>query len=296
MWGRAKGFALLASTTVLLGPAAAQATVTIGSDLGRAPTLASGCAGSCTMATSSLPSADLAPGGPISPVNGTVVMWRVRVGSSTSQTNLRVITVPSTSGVPTGGGTSSTVTPSINTTSTYSAQLPIGAGDSVGIDCCASSASQILVPTPMAVSDRWAPRLVDGAPPRPPDSMLPDEIPVNAVIEPTSAFSISQVKSGKGGKVSVTATYPNPGTLLGGDARDKSLAAASGGKKNQLYLKSAGTALAVPGQTAILEFKPTKRARTLLHERRKLKAKVKVVFTPTGGTSSSQTLKVKLKR
>jgi hypothetical protein len=126
--------------------------------------------------------------------------------------------------------------------------------------------------------------------------MLPDEIPVNAVIEPTSAFSISQVKSGKGGKVSVTATYPNPGTLLGGDARDKSLAAASGGKKNQLYLKSAGTALAVPGQTAILEFKPTKRARTLLHERRKLKAKVKVVFTPTGGTSSSQTLKVKLKR
>ena len=46
MWGRAKGFALLASTTVLLGPAAAQATVTIGSDLGRAPTLASGCAGS----------------------------------------------------------------------------------------------------------------------------------------------------------------------------------------------------------------------------------------------------------
>jgi hypothetical protein len=42
--------------------------------------------------------------------------------------------------------------------------------------------------------------------------------------------------------------------------------------------------------------RPTKRARALLRERGKLKAKLKVIFTPTGGSPTTQVLKVKLKR
>lgn len=295
MWGRAMGFVLLISAVVLLGPAAAQATVTIGSDLGRAPTVANSCGPSCTVATTSLPSADLATGGLVSPVNGTVVMWRIRVGATTSQTSFRVITHPSTSGLATGGGSLPAVTPPVNATTAYPTQLPIGVGDLVGVDCCSSSGSQILANTPMAVSGLWNPRLVDGAPERPPLSMLAYEIPINAEIEPTSTFAISQVKPGKGGKLTVTATLPNPGTLAGGDKRDPTLAAAAG-KKPRLYLKPATATAAVANQTIRLLMKPTKRARSLLAQKGRIKAKAMVVFTPPGGSSSAQILKVKLKR
>jgi hypothetical protein len=42
--------------------------------------------------------------------------------------------------------------------------------------------------------------------------------------------------------------------------------------------------------------KPTKLARTALADKGRLKASLKVVFTPTGGSPSAQVIKVKLKR
>jgi hypothetical protein len=41
--------------------------------------------------------------------------------------------------------------------------------------------------------------------------------------------------------------------------------------------------------------KPTKAGRSILADKGKLKTKLKLVFTPTGGTASTQVRKVKLK-
>jgi hypothetical protein len=286
MWGPAKVAALIGLLALLALPSGATGTVTIGSDLARAPTVANSCGPSCTVATSSLPTADRAAGGLVSPVNGTVTMWRVRVGASTSQTTFRVIKLLSTGGLASGGGSSSMVTPPVNTTTAFPTQLPIGTGDTVGIDCCSSAGSQILASTPQAISDLWNPRLVDGAPGHLPLSMLAYEVPVNADIEPTSAFTISEVKAGKGGKETLTVTLPNAGTLEG----------IAAGKKKKRYEQHATILAAVANQTIRLLVRPTKLARTLLQEKDKLKARLNVTFTPTGGSPSTQTIKVKLKR
>ena len=80
------------------------------------------------------------------------------------------------------------------------------------------------------------------------------------------------------------------------DKRDPRLASASAGKKKQKYLKRSTMPVAVAGQTIRLLARPTKQARALLRERGRLKAKLKVVFTPTGGGPATQVLPVRLKR
>jgi hypothetical protein len=82
---------------------------------------------------------------------------------------------------------------------------------------------------------------------------------------------------------------PNPGTVAAGDKRAK-LASAAGAK----LLKSTTKHAARPGQLS-LKVKATKAARSMLAATRKLKTKLKVVFTPTGGTPSTQIVKAKLK-
>jgi hypothetical protein len=282
----------------LVVPSAAAALVTIGSNLGRAPDAGQGCGVSrCTLVPGVLPASALASGGLVSPVNGTVVNWRVRTGSSTTPDEFRVIRLFA-DGSATALGTSPTVTPPLNTTQAYPVQLPIKIGDTIGINCCGNPSDDILVST-TPTAQRYIygpPPLVDGASPQMQSSPpVTWELAINADIEPTSAFSIGKVKAKKGGKVTVRATLPNPGTVEAGDAGDKSLAA-SAAKKKGTYLKRASVAVTAAGQTVEIPVKPTKTARSLLAERGALKAKLKVVFTPTGGSASAQVAKVKLKR
>lgn len=149
---------------------------------------------------------------------------------------------------------------------------------------------------PSGTRDHFIPALLDGGPGRSPTGHFVDrEVAINADIEPTSAFAIGAVKSGKGGKVTVTATLPNPGVLKGGDKRDNGLAAVAAAKKKTKYLKRASALVAVAGQTIRLLLKPTNAARAVLAEKGKLNTKAKLVFTPTGGSPSIQVIKVKLK-
>jgi hypothetical protein len=286
MRGRAKGFALLALVTPLVVAADAHGTVTIGSNLGREPLLSSICVPSCTEVQDTLSPALSVAAGVTSPVNGTVVTWRVRTGTNDSSPSaLRVVSVGSDQ-TAVASATSPTVTPPLEATATYAVQLPIEIGDRIGIDCCLNGiGSKIFVNEPgQATLVDYIPKLVDGAPPQSQFGAVdPHEVAINADIEPTSAFAVKQVKSGKGGKVTVVATYPNPGSLAAGEEK-------------QRLLKSVSRVVQVPNQTISILLKPTKRARALLHEKRKVKDKIKVVFTPTGGNPSTQTLKVKLKR
>jgi hypothetical protein len=279
----------------LLAPTTSHGVVTIGSNLGRTLDGSSSCGGGCTFAQAALASEFQAPNGLVSPVNGTITLWRIRVGDSASPTSLRVIRRLG-GGLSTGAGTSAPVTPQLFSINSFPAQLPIAIGETIGINCCQTGASSEYFVSAGGIREVWfAPQLADGGPGRAPTATIGWEMALNADIEPTSAFRIVKAKPKKRGKVQVTVDSPNAGTLAAGDKRAKLAAAAGTGKKKVKYLKSVSTQVTAPGQ-ATLVVKPTKAARQALALSGKLKAKLKLVFTPSGGSPSTQVSKVKLKR
>ena len=294
---RTRLLALIATTGVFLAfPTQSLGEVTIGSNLQRPTQLGLSCLGGpCTFALHALDDPSFAaPGGVSSPVNGTVTGWRVRAGSSTTSTTLRIVRQLG-GNLFTGAGTSTAVTPPVSSTSpTYPTQLPIRTGDLIGINCCDETVGTYFRIGNNETHQWFAPGLADGGTGEPPDD-FEGELLLQASIEPTAAFTIGAVKSGKGGKLTVTATLPNPGTLEGGDKNDASLATAAGKKKSK-YLQRASMPVGVANQTIRILLKPTKRARSVLARKGKLKTKAKLVFTPTGGSPSTQIIKAKLKR
>jgi hypothetical protein len=85
--------------------------------------------------------------------------------------------------------------------------------------------------------------------------------------------------------------------FVAGDARDATIAVAAKKqrKKRPLLLRSASEPV-LANANAQLVLQPTKFARGLLRERKKLKGGIKLTFTPDGGSPSSQTLAVTLRR
>jgi hypothetical protein len=287
--------ALAAAACVsLLVPAGAQGTVTIGSKLTRPPTAGVGsCSTLCTMAQVSIASEYQASGGLVSPVNGTIISWSIRVGHTASPTSLRVIRRLG-GGLSTGTGTSARVTPAVNSISNFATQLPIAIGETIGIDCCQPTTGASIYSAEGGASlERWFGPLTDGGPGRAPSTVFDWELLLNAAIEPTATFTIVKAKPKKGGKARVTVDLPNAGTLTAGDKSAQFAAAAGKGKKAK-YLKRSSTQVTAPGRTVIL-VQPTKAARQALGVRGRLKAKLKLAFTPNGGSASTLIRKVKLK-
>jgi hypothetical protein len=173
------------------------------------------------------------------------------------------------------------VTPPINATQAYPVQLPIKVGDTVGVDCCGNPGQEILVSTtPMALRNIYLPPLVDGGSPQMQNSPpVAWELAVNADIEPTATLGSVKAKPRKGGKIKVTMVAPNPGTLF---ATGKGLH--SSPRKQ------------VPGAGPFtLVVKPYFLTKRKLADGKTVKAKLKLTFTPTGGSPAVQALKVKLK-
>jgi hypothetical protein len=250
-----------------------------------------GCS-ECTLSQATLAADRQASGGIVSPVNGTVTLWRIRAGGSSTPTALRIIK-PLGGGLFTGGGTSATVTPALNATSVFSTQLPIAIGDAIGIDCCQPVAEYFL--SSGGTLNLWNPVLADGGSGRanegPGDQ---HEMTLNAEIEPTSTFQVTGSQRSKHGKLLVTANLPNPGTLAAGDRRATVLSAAAAKKKKPKLLKRSSVQVGAPTSTQ-LRVLPTKTAKAELAQGKKVKAGLKLSFTPTGGTASTQLIKLKLR-
>jgi hypothetical protein len=273
----------------LIAPAAGQATVTVGSNLARAPQLGLGCVGSCTFGLSALDQPTFAAANGVrSPVNGTVLRWRIRTGGSASQTALRTIS-PAGLNTYAGGSTSAVVTPSLNGISEHQTSIPIKLGDLIGINCCNGVSGSYF-----RIGDgdtlQWQPALGSGGSTAPVDTE--GELLVNADIEPTSAFTNTKPKAKKG-KVKFIATLPNPGTIAAGDPKDKKLkgVAAKAAKGPQLLTRTSKR-LNAPGK-AKLSVKLSKAAQKRLAANGRLSVRVRVIFTPDGGSSTAKTLKVK---
>ncbi len=187
--GRRIGLASLLSVAglALAAPSDAFAATTIGSRLDGVPTSGFQCTPNCTVAHSVLPPLSQALGGVVAPDDGVVVRWRVKVGEATSPVALR-ITRPGVSDTRTAAGTGPTVTPPINATTPYEVRLPIQSGDGLGLDCCAdpdpTHLAYFFAPTASADTFTWNPRLLDGEPARSGGLFSPDELLINADIEP----------------------------------------------------------------------------------------------------------------
>jgi hypothetical protein len=269
---------LLAATVSPAG-----AVVTIGSNLARVPNSAANYSPRPTFSNVSLAPNRQAFGGVSSPVNGTVVLWRIRVGDSTRVTNLRIIR-PLDRGVFTGAGTSASVTPPTGATSPYAAQLPIQIGDYIGLDCCDPGIfepdAEFFVTGNAAVRDEWQPRLVDGGAGRPPLRTNGYEIALNAEIDPTSSFALTGVTRNKRrGTATITVSVPNPGELTGSG---RGVSAASISKK-----------VRAPGRVRLL-IKAKGRKRRTLNSTGKVRVVPEITYTPTGGTGSTRTVTLKL--
>jgi hypothetical protein len=134
------------------------ATVTIGSPLTATSSTISAFA-NLTLIDNALgePGATLA-----SPVTGTIVRWRITGASGAGGPfELRVLT-PVGGTTYTGAGTSSPETPSSMATQTYSTNMPIAAGQMIGLDM--SGADAIGAGLPAGASFGYiAPPLMDGA-------------------------------------------------------------------------------------------------------------------------------------
>jgi hypothetical protein len=277
----------------LVGPATAQGVVTIGSNLGRGPDGHPGCMGGpCTFALGSVTNPSFAaPNGLTSPVNGTVITWRIRAGASSTATAFRVIR-PLGGGLFTGAGTSTTVTPAPDATTPFNTQLLIRIGDLIGIDCCETGFG-VYFRDSGGDRLRWNPPLLaDGGPGRAPITQDSETL-INADIDPTSALANVKARAKKGGKVRVSLEAPNAGSLVAGDKKDASVKAISAAKKPKLLKRTTAQAAAA-GPLGIV-VKASKAARALLVDGRRPKAKLKLIFTPTGGSASTQVVKVKLK-
>ena len=149
----------VAAASCLLATAAEAATVTVGSPLTADFNGSVACGGGCTMANVALgePGANLT-----SPVNGTIIRWRVTTAGSmgTGTYALRVLR-------PSGGQFIGAGTSAANVTTagpqTFTANLPIQAGDLIGVDSPGSPSDVAAAQVTGSKAHTWFPPVPDGS-------------------------------------------------------------------------------------------------------------------------------------
>jgi hypothetical protein len=129
-----------------------------------------------------------------------------------------------------------------------------------------------------------------------------DSVSISTVpLPPSNAFTFGKLKlNKKKGTGALQVNVPGPGILTAVDAGSsgaaKTSTAASISKKKApaKLIKKASVTASAAGQV-VLTLKPTGAGKKVLRKKQKLKFKVLVTFTPTGGTAASQTFSGTLK-
>jgi IPT/TIG domain/PASTA domain len=198
-WRCAFPLSALAATSMLVAASSAQAsTVTIGSPLTASFTLAPFCGSPCTLGQVAIPGAVTA-----SPSDGTIVRWRVKSAPGPGGFKLRVLR-PEGFGTYTGAGTSAEGRPVSFGTQVFQTELPIHAGDLLGLDFTSSGEEIEYAPTPESELAIWASPLPDGST-LGPDGHVSDEFAFNADVQPLPGISSLSPASGPtAGGTSVT--------------------------------------------------------------------------------------------
>ena len=252
------------------------------------------------------------------PATGGVTSWRVTSwshkalgdpGQMVTMKIFRKVAEPATYMVVSHDGPRSLTDGTLNT---FAASIPVRAGDVLGLNTAnASPTLKVAYGFPSPNREVFLERL---------DSDLRDgqsgafdvldseftRINVSAVVEPSNEFILNKRKRKKKARVKVVATLPNPGTFEAGDRLANGIGATAAAKKKRKpkrLLKSASKQVGAPGRS-VLVLKPTKTAIKRLKRKAekkgkkkvRIKAKIRIAFTPTFGSPSVQVAKVKLKR
>jgi hypothetical protein len=135
----------------------------------------------------------------VSPVTGAVVRWRIQ-GAVGGPFFLRVLH-PNGNGAYQAVGTSGPATPSGTGIQTFPANLPISAGDLIGVDPTNTSDEIGIAPVAGASYGFVVPSLLEGATVAPTETKSGQEIELSAEVQPAPA---------------ITAVTPLSGSLLGG--------------------------------------------------------------------------------
>jgi hypothetical protein len=196
-----------------LGASARAATVTVGSPLTHAFISTPYPFTTLTVANTALPE----PGAHVtSPISGTIVRWRV-LDAQGGPFRLRVLR-PAGGISYTGAGTSGPETPSSTSLQTFAANLPIQAGDTIGLDNDSGLAQLGIAVLPGTGYEYviWDPPLADGStrPPNTPSSPE-EELAFNADVQPRP--SVSSISPASGPYTGGTAV-----TIAGSDFADVS--------------------------------------------------------------------------
>ena len=124
---------------------------------------------------------------------------------------------------------------------------------------------------------------------------------LNLKVNPTNTFTLGSVVRNRDGTGSLTATVPNPGSLLvedGGSPPSSVKASAAKKKKKKVSgpMVATTTVNAAAAGAVTLPINPTAAALKRLNKGKAVPIKVKVTYTPTGGSANSLTVNGTLKK
>ena len=151
----------------------------------------------------------------VSPANGAIVRWRIQ-GASGGPFYLRVLR-PNGSGAYMAAGTSGAVTPSGPALQTFTANIPIHAGDLIGVDSTNPTDEIGVAEVPGANYGFIFPPPFDGATVAPSGSVSGQEIALRAEVQPAPAITAISPQSGSiagGTAVTITGTNLNAASAV----------------------------------------------------------------------------------
>jgi hypothetical protein len=170
--------------------------------------------------------------------------------------------------------------PAGTTVSTFTTSMPISKGDRIGLDDDHLAGSNFGDAGGSSGSeDIFQPIPANGTM-RNPDFSGGGELLFNADVVPTALFpKPKKPKKTKSGVAILVVVAPNPGVL--------SVSA------KRAFIKSVSKTVSAAGNVK-LKLRPTKSTRSVLRRFGQANGQINVTFTPTGGSPSSQQLKVRL--
>ena len=132
------------------------------------------------------------------------------------------------------------------------------------------------------------------APPPPP----PVDQPVAPPAPPSNAFTVGSKIVFKSGKTVLSVTVPGPGTLQVAPApagARSAQARADAAKKKPALIKTVKVNVKAAGVVKVT-LKPTAAGKKVLKKKGKITQKMRITFTPTGGSANAKTKSITIKR
>ncbi len=273
----------------------AHATITVGSSL-TAPLAPGSAIGGDITAFAVLPAA----GSTLSPVNGTVTGGHLKQGSmSSGDVNLRIVHRLADGSIQVVATGPDNLFGAGAGTYPLKGGIPVAAGDIVAIRATLG-VERAITPGAAYQFQSTSSVPVGGPPVAAIGGFADSELLYNAQINPSNSFTVGAPTVGKKGRADVVVTVPNPGRLDAGAINDNRFAVPAKNKKkrrkkNSKPLLTRDTITPANAGPVTFALTASSAGRRILRKKGKLKTTVRFVYTPTGGSPSTQTIPLKLK-